>query len=104
MLACSFQSASSWTRPCCISTRQKCFEASNVSREKSPLIVCSLSHDSAQQCLRRFVPGVLGDELARHGASLEGPPSEPAVSQPTPQPQGSRRPSSSSWTVVYPTP
>ena len=44
MLACSFQSASSWTRPCCIINRLKCFVALNVSREKSPFMVCSLSH------------------------------------------------------------
>src|SRR5919112_3915869 len=39
---CSFQSASSWTRPCCMSTRVKCLRGSKVSREKSPFIVASL--------------------------------------------------------------
>src|SRR4051812_37053051 len=43
MAVCSFQSASSWTRPCCMSTRVKCFKGSKVSREKSPFMMASLS-------------------------------------------------------------
>src|SRR3954471_18891942 len=36
MSTCSFQSASSWTRPCCIRTPLKWRAASNVARVMSP--------------------------------------------------------------------
>src|SRR2546428_8340282 len=39
MAACSFQSASTWTRPCCINTRMKWLPGLNVSRVKSPVMV-----------------------------------------------------------------
>src|SRR5712691_1430308 len=39
MATCSLASASTVTRPCCISTRLKCLRGSNVSRVKSPCIV-----------------------------------------------------------------
>src|SRR5262245_53476485 len=42
MATCSLASASTVTRPCCISTRLKCLRGSNVSRVKSPFMVLIL--------------------------------------------------------------
>src|SRR6266566_2977207 len=39
MAACSFQSESSWTRPCCITTRTKCLAGLKVSLVRSAVIV-----------------------------------------------------------------
>src|SRR5215208_2282219 len=47
---CSFQSASSSTRPCCISTRRYCSVGSKLSLEKSAFMVCLLGCEE-DRCL-----------------------------------------------------
>src|SRR5215203_1416530 len=50
MDTCSFQSASSSTRPCCISTRRYCSVGSKLSLEKSAFMVCLLGCEE-DRCL-----------------------------------------------------